>query len=355
MNQEQVISIGLQLVGALEALHSVGVVYRDLSTSNVLVDFDEAVPVVRLIDFNHALVSDGFFARLDERYATPPELRKRPARELRLDKMEYSAPELRGGKPATPASDVYALAVLLYRALTGRRPLAPGATEPEPASKYCQGCSESLEEVLRRALNPTPEARLTLEQVRTYLRDACEELGGEVKLEKSGASVATPVTGEAPSGTAASPTASPTRDAGRARIYGAAVLVALVVAGLLGWLIGQAGRERTGSEGSMPVAPEERAAAGVDVASATASGPVPALPPMRGALEGAAAGLRRCAELAGGLLFVEFTVEAGRSEFSSVTAGRNSTPAIDRCVTEATRSIRFQPTASQVFTEEYTS
>ena len=105
----------------------------------------------------------------------------------------------------------------------------------------------------------------------------------------------------------------------------------------------------------MQVVPAELAAAGVDeVASATVSDPVPALPPMRVALDGAAAGLRRCAELAGGLLFVEFTVEAGRSAFSSVTAGSNSTEAIDGCVTEATSSIRFQPTASQVFTEEYT-
>ncbi|MFY0531679.1 hypothetical protein [Nannocystis pusilla] len=74
---------------------------------------------------------------------------------------------------------------------------------------------------------------------------------------------------------------------------------------------------------------------------------------MRVALDSAAGRLRRCSDLAGGLLFVDFKVDAERSEFASVDAGKVP-DAVNRCVQEATRSIRFQPTAAQVFTEEYT-
>ncbi|MFY0531749.1 hypothetical protein [Nannocystis pusilla] len=74
---------------------------------------------------------------------------------------------------------------------------------------------------------------------------------------------------------------------------------------------------------------------------------------MRAALDAAAADLRHCSERAGGLLLVEFETAQGRSEFARVMVRGKADDAVRRCVHEATRSVRFEPTDVQTFTEEY--
>jgi tetratricopeptide (TPR) repeat protein len=83
------------------------VVHRDLKPGNVFVsDAGE----VRLLDFGIAKMLDpeepGIETRTAARALTP----------------EYAAPEQIRGEPATTATDVYGLGVVLYEMLTGRRP-----------------------------------------------------------------------------------------------------------------------------------------------------------------------------------------------------------------------------------------
>jgi hypothetical protein len=59
-----------------------------------------------------------FYAALTERWATPPEERTEPKRGKPLQRMDYAAPEVRGGAAFSAASDVYALGLLLYRLLS---------------------------------------------------------------------------------------------------------------------------------------------------------------------------------------------------------------------------------------------
>lgn len=89
------------------------------------------------------------------------------------------------------------------------------------------------------------------------------------------------------------------------------------------------------------------------VAEPAAPPPAP-LPTMREALEAAASDLRRCSERAGGLLLIEFETAAARPEFARVFIHGQADDDVRRCVDEATRSLRFEPTDAQTFTEEYT-
>ena len=89
------------LLGLAEG-HRAGVTHRCLRPTNVLVTADGAV---RLTDFGLAPRDRG--APVDERAAG------------------YRSPEQWGGEPASPAGDVYALTVVFYECLTGRRPF-PG-------------------------------------------------------------------------------------------------------------------------------------------------------------------------------------------------------------------------------------
>ncbi len=119
---------------AVQYAHQRLVVHRDLKPSNVLVGQGgrgagpgahasadrRPAPRVKLLDFGVAtlLADDGEAATLTTPLLTPA----------------YAAPEQIRGGTVTTATDVYALGVLLYELLTGRRPydlrgLSPGAVE----------------------------------------------------------------------------------------------------------------------------------------------------------------------------------------------------------------------------------
>lgn len=75
--------------------------------------------------------------------------------------------------------------------------------------------------------------------------------------------------------------------------------------------------------------------------------------PMLKVLASAAEELRRCSDLAGGPLVVQFTTTEGGEKFADVAIHSRTSPAVDRCVSDATAGLRFQPVAEQRFTEEY--
>ena len=120
----------LQLCDAVRHVHGRGVVHGDVKPDNVLVaDDDNGHPVAKLLDFGVAARWRG------GRDAPAPPLPYRPFT------YAYTAPELVAGGAPTPASDVYALGVVL-------RDLLAGA----PASR--DGLRSRIEALARRAASP---------------------------------------------------------------------------------------------------------------------------------------------------------------------------------------------------------
>lgn len=94
-----------QLAGALDATHEAGLVHLDVKPANVIVDGSGNA---KLTDFGIARAA-----------------RDSDEREL-VGTARYIAPERVEGKPVTPRTDVYGLALVAYELLTGQ-PAFPGA------------------------------------------------------------------------------------------------------------------------------------------------------------------------------------------------------------------------------------
>ncbi|HKB09076.1 MAG TPA: serine/threonine-protein kinase [Vicinamibacterales bacterium] len=113
----------MQITDAVAHAHRHGIVHRDLKSSNVLIAPD-----------GHATLLDfGLAIRSGDGESNPVETTCARDIPSGAGTVPYMAPELLRGRRATPRSDVWALGVLIFELVTGRRPF-DGATRWELAA-----------------------------------------------------------------------------------------------------------------------------------------------------------------------------------------------------------------------------
>jgi eukaryotic-like serine/threonine-protein kinase len=188
--------IGAELCDALAHAHENGVVHRDIKPQNIVVrPADRPLPAgsprAKLMDFGIAHLHDGAkLTRTGEVVGT----------------IAYMAPEQAEGDAATPAVDVYALALTLYECWAGENPVAratPAATaraigEPlAPLASRRRDLPGEVCEAIDACLEVDPADRPDVEQLGHDLEEALPRLNSTRAVPSArGAALTTPAARE---------------------------------------------------------------------------------------------------------------------------------------------------------------
>jgi len=251
--------VGAQVLAALQVAHDAGIVHRDVKPGNVLFAEDG---IWKVGDFGIAKSTEA----VADLTATGG-LVGTPA---------YLAPERLDGQPATPASDLYSIGVVLYEALAGRRPFeadVPVAMarmirddEPPPLRERCPDLERGLADVVERAMSKDPARRFaTAAEMRTALAGAAP-----ATLPSAPARAVTPT-----QGTRVLPFPPRARRRIPPRWIAAAVVAAAVLFLVLGLAIAIASRSDPGRT-SVPTPTSPTPSTAADAGGAVPGAPLPA-------------------------------------------------------------------------------
>ncbi len=148
---DAVLAIGTQVADALGAAHASGLVHRDVKPANILLSGDGRVLVA---DFGIAKAAEGSDLTSDGSM---------------VGTAKYLAPEQVEGAPIDGRTDLYALGIVLYEALTGSPPFAADTDagtalarlhqDPTPPRQLRPHIPVAVELVVTRALARRPDDR----------------------------------------------------------------------------------------------------------------------------------------------------------------------------------------------------
>jgi serine/threonine protein kinase len=160
ISPEDVAPLTHQFLSGLAAAHAAGIIHRDLKPDNIFIVRNKAgrADFVKIIDFGISKFSRG-------------------GREMHLTRTGavmgtpcYMSPEqARGSSEADVRSDIYAVGVILYKAVTGQLPFdSPNfndlmfkivLSDPPLPSHHVPGLDPGFESIIRKAMSRAPEDR----------------------------------------------------------------------------------------------------------------------------------------------------------------------------------------------------
>ncbi len=211
------LDIARQIADGLQAAHAAGIVHRDLKPGNVMLLPDGSV---RILDFGLAKARDHSRSEAGIRFGT----------------VSYMSPEQVRGETVDARADLWALGVVLYEMLTGRKPFGGDEElaiahsilhdEPKPASTHRSGIPAVLEDIVLRLLQK--------DRAKRY--DTAAELLSELARVRTIAEPTAPRQALLPRLAKRVSMRQPATRRLRQTAYGVAALAVLLTAMMIGWI-----------------------------------------------------------------------------------------------------------------------
>ncbi|MBP1771336.1 MAG: protein kinase [Holophagaceae bacterium] len=271
LTRSEALEVLAQVCDGLGFAHRQQIVHRDIKPTNVRVQRDGKRLHAKVMDFGVAKISNSDMT----------------ATGMVMGTVSYMAPEyIRTGKP-DPRSDLFAVGVMLYECLSGRKPFSGDTTPtvlykivneaPDPIeTEKLQGISPAIRSVLDRALCKNPDERFQtaedlakalraakdpswmgqVEEATTLLHTSASAPTAAARPGTSAAAAATTFQGvpALPAPAAAHP-APPATRSGKGLWVGLAALLLAGIGGASWWLL------RGGASAQIPTAPADPGAA----------------------------------------------------------------------------------------------
>src|SRR5271166_3164993 len=165
-------AIALEICNGLETIHEAGIIHRDLKSRNIMLASRNGTTCAVLMDFGLAREFHGPTSETLTEISMPGAIVGTP---------DYMAPEQFEGREASPATDIYALGVILYELVTGKHPFEAhtpiGAAilrgrRPSLASSLQRGLPRQCDQVIYKCLEFDPKLRYQ------SAREVAEDLKG---------------------------------------------------------------------------------------------------------------------------------------------------------------------------------
>jgi serine/threonine protein kinase/tetratricopeptide (TPR) repeat protein len=152
LSWQETIDIGVQIAGALESAHSVGIIHRDIKPANIMVRRDG---IVKVLDFGLAKLTAPDSGDFDTRDLTGPN--------RVMGTVYYMSPEQALGERLDERTDIFSFGIVLFEMLTGTTPFggANSTANTVPTSVYNLNdeIPTRLDQIVKHALKKDRDAR----------------------------------------------------------------------------------------------------------------------------------------------------------------------------------------------------
>ena len=192
------IDVAMQVADALDEAHALGIIHRDIKSSNLIIT---ERGLVKVLDFGLAKVTGSLLTTSDTNSQDTEKLGQETVAGLVLGTVSYMSPEQALGKDVDHRSDIFSLGVVTYEMLTAQVPFAGESStsvidhivhyEPPALARLNYNIPQELERIIRKTLEKDPDFRYqSAREMYIDLRNLQRDLDSNNRT----ASVAHPIT-----------------------------------------------------------------------------------------------------------------------------------------------------------------